>query len=369
MFVLSVSSAWALIGTPCDPENDFSDTFLIRNWKKIPHVNQEESEQRVKEINAKNIDNLHWTYKPKANTPIYTCLTYAAAAIANWWSIEFGQKLPEYKSFNNGRMEKGYNPRKFELMYKKRSKWHKIRYLMVSKCPITGWKVPIRPKGFSRILTDKSINDTIIDPIDDITYSYKSTDYPMEKKWLAVVSHHWKGAKNAPKLKKALRNFGPLFVQFEILKKKYSLGTHAVVCIGYGTLPNGKTAFICHDSFGKNPKEYKQDAFGAPSYRYVFADELDEAIAFPHTPVVKASMKANKLQVSIFNKGGKPVASRRIFYINRSGKVAKMKIIGRNKAIAIDAKIVKGKAKVYVEADYYMSNKGKGRWFNIPVKK
>lgn len=333
----------------------------------MPHENQEESKARVEEVNKKNIEGLHWKYRPEPNTPIYGCLSYGAAGMANWWALELGKKLPTYKSFDNGRMEVGYNPRKLELMYRKRAKWHKIKYLMITKCPVTKWLVPVRPKGYARIITDKKIKDRIVDPVDGITYTYKPSDYPTENSWKAVVSKHWWG-KNTKKLIKALHDFGPLYIQFEILTQKYLFGTHAVVCIGYGTLPNGKTAFICHDSFGNFPKDYKQDEFGAPAYRYVLADEIDEAIVFPHTPVVKAYKMFENIIIKVFNKGGKPIPVRRVFYVNNEGKPQKLALIGKNVGMATSARVRNGKVTVYVEADYYMNSKGKGRWFNVSVK-
>jgi len=364
---MCVSSSWALIGTPCDPEKDFKKVYLIRNWKQMPHENQEESKARVEEVNKKNIKGLHWKYRPEPNTPIYACLSYGVAGMANWWALELGKKLPKYKSFDNGRIEVGYNPRKLELMYRKRAKWHRIKYLMITRCPVTKWLVPVRPKGYARIITDKKIKGTIVDPVDGITYTYKPSDYPTENSWKAVVSKHWWG-KNDAKLIKALHDFGPLYIQFEILTQKYLFGTHAVVCIGYGTLPNGKTAFICHDSFGNFPKNYKQDEFGAPAYRYVLADGIDEAIVFPHTPVVKASKMSKNIIIKVFNKGGKSIPVRRVFYVNNDGRPQRLALIGKNVGMATNAQIKNGKVAVYVEADYYMNSKGKGHWLKVPVK-
>ncbi len=366
LFAFAVSSgAWALVGTPCDPEKDFKKVFMIRNWKKLPHKNQEETKERVDQFN-KEFPQEKWEYKPEPNTPIYSCLSHAASSMADWWAIEMGRKLPTYRSFNNGQIETGFNPRKLEVRYRKNGKWNKIRYLMLSTCPITGWKVPIRPKGYSRILvSDKE--ETIFDPLTKSEFKYSKNDYPMEGKWKAVVSKHWFGKKNDAKLVKAIRDHGPLYIQFEMPTQKYLMGTHAVVVVGIGELENGQVAYICHDSFGNFPKDHEQDAAGAPAYRYCVADEIDEAIVFPHTPVAKAYPMMGGVTVKIMNQGGQPVTPRRVFCINKAGKAVKMQMIGSNVAFTNDIKIDGAHTMIYVEADYYMKEDGKGHWLKAPL--
>ncbi|GAB4275760.1 MAG: hypothetical protein Kow0029_17120 [Candidatus Rifleibacteriota bacterium] len=365
--IFLATQAWALIGVPCDPEKDFSEVYLIRGWQKVPHKNQEETPERVAEVNAKHLKGVKWKYRPEPNTPIYGCLSYGASAIADWWAIELGRPLGEYRSFNNGRMEKGFDPRKLEVRYRKRGKWNKIHYWMVSKCPVTNWSVPIRPKGYARILVDDE-EENITDPVEGTVYKYRKNDYPMEGQWKAVVSKHWLSKKNDRKLIKAIHDFGPLYIQFEIPGKVWAMGTHAVMVIGYGKLSDGRIAYICHDSFGNFPKDYVQDAKGAPAYRYVLAEEIDEAIVFPHFPTAKAYRFMNGIAVKFYNRGGRPIKVRRAFYVDPvTGKTVPMENIGENMAVSLQFPANVQEVKVYVEAEYYMKSNGKGHWMKVRI--
>ncbi|MGM0598832.1 MAG: hypothetical protein ACQETH_03335, partial [Candidatus Rifleibacteriota bacterium] len=59
--ILLSSQCWALVGVPCDPVEDFEKVYLIRNWQKMPHKNQEETLARVNEVNAKLPKDEEWT--------------------------------------------------------------------------------------------------------------------------------------------------------------------------------------------------------------------------------------------------------------------------------------------------------------------
>ncbi|HEY9072163.1 MAG TPA: hypothetical protein VIV61_18025 [Candidatus Ozemobacteraceae bacterium] len=364
-----VSAALALIGTPCDPETDFKDVYLIRNWQKLPHKNQEETKERCDEVNAR-AGKEFWKYNPTPNCPLYACLSYGASSIADWWAIEQGWKLGEYKSYANGRIEQGFNPRKLEVRYRARSKWNPLHYFMVplksERDPVTGEMVPIRPSGYARLLVDGKA-ETLTEGTDGLTFAYKAGDYPMEGEWLSIVSKNWNRDAVEKKLMKALHDQGPLLVQYEIPKKHYLMGTHAPVVIGHGTLPDGTIAFICHDSFGDFPKSHVQDYRGAPAYRYVRADEIDEAIAFPHKPVVKASLRGEMVLVRIMNAGGVLIPVRRVAYATQGGTVMNLEMDGLSGGFAPASAVENGYLKLYIEADYYMAKNGKGYWLKVPV--
>lgn len=363
-----VPAAFALIGTPCDPETDFSERYLVSHWKSLPHKNQEETAARCDQVNAKAGKPI-WKYDPTPNTPLYACLSYGASTMADWWAQELGWKLPTYVSYTNGSVEQGFNPRKLEVRYRKRAKWNLLVYAMArwtDHDPITGEPVPIRPKGYARLLTDDD-EETLGDKIDGRSFAYKATDYPMEGDWFAVVSKNWNRDSVEAKLKQAVRDYGPLYVQFEIPGKHYLFGTHAPVVIGYGKLPSGKTVFICHDSFGNFPKTKKQDGEGAAAYRYVSAEEIDEAIVFPHRPVATCVAVVGGKGIRFANRAGRPLAVRRAFYRNRAGKTMPLTMLSRQLGWIADADLPAGKVMVYVEVDYYMAKGGKGHWLSVPL--
>ncbi|MBF0408419.1 MAG: hypothetical protein HQM10_13800 [Candidatus Riflebacteria bacterium] len=370
LFTFCVSSLFALIGVPCDPEKDFSGTYLIDNWQQLPHKNQEETLVRVKEVNSKGKE-IKWKFDPTANVPLYACLSYGASSMADWWAIEKGWKLPKYKSYTRGVMETGFNPRKLELMYRKRSSSSPVDYYMTftgdNRDPITGEAVPIRPKGFAKILTDR-IDEVLMDYIDDIEFQFKPGDYPMEGKWLAIVSKNWDKKAAETKLINAIHDYGPMHVQFEIPGKHYLMGTHAPIVVGYGKLPNGKVAFICHDSFGVHSKDYKQDGAGAATYRYVLAEEIDEAIVFPHRPVAVAYPTNDAVAVEFKNMANRPLRVRKALFVGNDGQTRTLQMTGKNVGMISPKLISDKKLKVYVEAEYYMNEDGKGHWFNLEVQ-
>ncbi len=369
--VLALSgSAWALIGVPCDPERDFTEVVLLDHWKQLPHKNQEESKARVDEVNAK-LGRAAWKYDPTPNHSVYECLSYGASTIADWWALEMGWKLDRYKSYAHGGTEQGFNPRKLEVRYRHRTRSNPLHYAQVGiraedRCPVTGEWVPIRPSGYARLLVERE-PDSIVDPVDGITHVYKSTDYPMEGEWYWVVAknHDKKGVE--AKLKQALADHGPLYVQFEIPNKHLLFGTHGPVVIGWGKLASGATVFICHDSYGNFDKTHQQDDRGANAYRYVTANEIDEAIVFPHRPVVRAVRAGEGVRVSFLNRAGHPLRVRKARYLDAAGKEHEMDLAQRGSYL-IPAGAVKGATvTVVVEADYYMAKGGKGYRITVPI--
>jgi hypothetical protein len=366
LVTLLSGNAWALIGTPCDPETDFIETFLVKDWDKLPHKNQEESESRVAAVNARNCG-ITWTYRPEPNTPLYICLSYGAATMADWWALQYGVKLPTYRSYAHGGIEHGYNPRKLELRYRKRGKLNLITYAMTrlsDRDPITKEPVPIRPKGFARLLVDKG-EETLLDPVDRVNFSYKATDYPMENEWFCVVTKNWNRDAAEENLMKALKDFGPLYVQFEMPGKHFLFGTHAPVVVGWGRLPGGKVVFICHDSFGNFPKEHVQDARGAAAYRYVSADEIDEAIVFPHTPKVRVLKGSKGTYLWFHNRTGRSLAVRKVYLKTGLWQGKWLPLARTDIAFIPLSQKLDDEIQVYVEADYYMAKDNKGHWLKV----
>ncbi len=110
-----------------------------------------------------------------------------------------------------------------------------------------------------------------------------------------------------------------------------------------------------------------QDYRGAPAYRYVSADEIDEAVAFPHKPVVKASRRGEMVFVRIMNGGGVSIPVRRAAYATPGGTVTNLDVGGMGGGIVPATAIDNGYLKLYIEADHYMTKSGKGHWLKIPV--
>ncbi|MBF0547625.1 MAG: hypothetical protein HQM08_24510 [Candidatus Riflebacteria bacterium] len=349
----------------CDPTIDFDETFLISQWDKLPHKCQEESMERVNEINA-----LHpkrpWKYCD--NHPVWTCLSYAASTVSDWWAIQLGWKLGSYKNFYNNQMENGFNPRPIEIQYLHRAERNPIEYPVLPHDPVTNGFDPVHIRGYARILTstkNESLSDNIVQ---GETYQYKEGMYPFEGNYISVRRLVDCSTGDLElKLIKALHHFGIAYIKVEnkeFLGMLY--GSHAVSIIGYGKTKEGKTVFIYQDSYGEHPKTFDTPD-GKSSYRCTPAGQIESFIVFPHKPVAKICLQGNNVSVQFFNSGAQPIQVRQVLFQNNLGK--EEKAIQAGESFMIPGNAVKNNfLNVYVEAEYYMQDFEKGYWLKVPVK-
>lgn len=370
MFILTIfisSQAAAYLGKPCNPETDFKYAYLIKNWRKIPSKNQEETLAQVNWVN-KMAGAKVWKYNPKSNRPVWACLSFGSSSVADWWAMELGRKLNSYKSLVNGKIERGYNPRKLEAIYMKRSKTDFKSYWYVPKAGlIRKLASPNNPVGYAKILTDRAFEKAKDPTIPGVEFNLKSDDYPMEKMWKSVLDG--KKRHNSNLLIDAIRNHGPLLCQLELDLVNFLPGAHTPILIGYGITKKDprKIVFIIHDSYGNHPSDYKQDEHGGSLYRYVPAHKIDEAIAFPHLARVYYKRFANKVVLRFSNSANLPVKVKGVFlkdnkgnFMRLSGISGKSKIVIKNSQLPKDFNI--GNFLVYINADYYAGMNGKGYW-------
>ena len=365
----------AQAGVPCDPEGDFSEIFLLPHWKGLPHKNQEETPLRVDDVNS-IFGKGYWKFDPKPNHSLFSCLAYAASTVADWWALEFGWPLEGYRSFANGRLERGFNPRKLEVRYLARALKHPFEYAVVPVSIwsdfITGGPIPFRPKGYAKILVDSNL-EKLVDPSDPrLSYSYRSSDYPMENRWISLFTLNTN--RISPEfLVKAIRDYGPLQIQIE-KKVNAFMGTHSSAVIGYGRpkARPGKMVFIMHDCYGDFSKDHPQDQFGAPAYRYLEAGEIDEAIVYPHKPVPVLIPEDGGIRIHFRNSAGRPIRTRRMGYLDSAGTEHSTPGNSTGDLFLskhdLPAAIVGGRIQVFVEADFYMAPGGASHWFQLPVR-
>ena len=380
LMVFIQMQAMAYLGKPCDPEKDFKYVYLIKNWKKIPFKNQEETLAQVKWVN-KMAGKKVWKYNPKPNRPVWACLSYGSSSVADWWAIELGRKLGSYKSMVNGKIEHGYMPRKLEAMYIKRlnkdiksfnGDW--VHYFAFPKSDlIRSLPAPANPVGYAIILTDRA-NEVVKDPtIPGVTYKFKPNDYPMEGMWKSILDG--KRRHNASLLIDAIRKYGPILSQLELTVGNFLPGAHTPFLIGYGILKckPSKVVFIIHDSYGKHPKNYKQDCDGGSSYRYVPAKKIDEAIAFPHVARAYYTVLNDRIKLEFKNSGKLPIRVNKVLLKDNSGKLLNLPgVAGKSQIIIKKSSFPKNfntnNFVVYIDADYYAGMNGKGYWVKARKK-
>lgn len=289
--------------------------------------------------------------------------------VADWWAIELGRKLKSYKSLVNGNIEHGFNPRKLEAIYIKRSKKHFKTYWTVPWLGIIRkLPSPVNPVGYAKILTDRKSEEVMDPTIPGVRFNLKPNDYPMEHMWKSVFDGKKKHKTSL--LIDAIRNHGPVLSQLELDHARFLPGAHTPAIIGYGILKKGfpkRVVFIVHDSYGDHPKDYKQDARGGSLYRYVPSKMIDEAIVFPHVVRVSYKTVSNQLVLAFHNSGNVPVKVNKVMLKDKSGKIINLTIRKRKSKLVVPFSKLPGNFNtssfiVYVDADYYRGKDGNGYW-------
>ncbi|MBF0543823.1 MAG: hypothetical protein HQM08_05290 [Candidatus Riflebacteria bacterium] len=358
-----------LLGTPCDPTQDLNEVYMIPNWDKLPHKNQEESKERVAEVNTLLPEKTNkWTYN--AEQPTWACLSFAAATTCDWWALQLGWKLGTYTNFYNGKTEEGFNPRQLEALYLTRAHVASRLYpiLLFPADPVHSSPFPISEKGYGDILSS-DFTGTISDPtLPDVKWEYKQKMYPMEGKW----AFHKRGLitkvdEYNMKLIQLIHHFGILYTKIE-LNEKYTVlpGEHGVTIVGYGKVKKtGETVFVYQDNYGNNPKTYDCE-FGGPAYRYAPCKKFESVIVFPHKPVAQIVPQNGNFAVKFANSGGQPITAQFVAYVSAKGKPTKATLKGDTFLIPVNA-AKNGFIDMYVEAEFYMQDIGKGYSLKVAV--
>lgn len=360
---------------PCDPTTDFKEVFLVPNWANLPRKCQEESLERVNEVNSL-IEKKKWSYVKAV--PVLTCLSYAASTMADWWGMEYGWPMASYDNFYNGKPENGFNPRELEVTYLSRSKDKWLKYPIIPiPDPVHKRPFPASNRGYARVLTeqaDVTLNDTILT---DISYSFSKNKYPFENKWLRFKRNLKSNAKFTNELIAIIHAHGPLLSHLEYTKllRLVLPGVHGVIIIGYGrpSAAPDDIVFIIQDSYGDHPKDYGVRAEGGPSYKYFKAKYLDSVIAFPHKPVVTATRNGEQISLKITNKAGRALKVNRLALWDQANeKVVEIS----TKADSNDMFKLNSDSfsydnsdfiRVYVAAEFYMETPKNGHWLKIRV--
>ncbi len=357
----------------CDPQTDFEEVFLIKNWDKLPHKNQEESQKRVDEVNS-IIKKNKWKYVRLM--PVLACLSFAASTIADWWAIEYGWPQESYINFYNGGEESGFNPRELEVVYLNRSKKNWIHYPVVPIPDLVHKKpFPASNLGYARLLSDQ-FEGTLNDPIlHENLYSYTKNKYPFESNWLRFKRKLKSNDKFTRELIQVIHSHGPMLAQVEYNKYIRSIlpGVHGVVIIGYGKpkVNPEETVFIIHDSYGDHPKDYGTRVEGGPSYKYIKAKYLQAVLVFPHRPKIEVTRIGENFALKPVNRSKKDLKVLKLAVWNSETKEPiELKADNKGRYILkpyLFPQNASGYLNIYVAAEFYMQSPGKGFWFRLKV--
>ena len=263
--------------------------FLIPNWDKLPFKNQLTQDSWVDYVNE-NFDPIENWKQPndwfvlyyvfpgllfdpnhKTSNP-WKCLSYGASTVADWFDIRQNKTLDYYRSFTNGEIEQGNNPRELEIMYHLRNKKDSNIYLYadselselrqvladilgLDRDPVTREKIPYNINGYAEILKNPenltNLGDLILlNPSNDFRYSVASNEYPIKDYMEFLPTEN--------NLKWALLNKGIVYIHTipgDLTFAITGIPVHATALIGFGGL-NGEEVFVYHDSYGTGGSEY-----------------------------------------------------------------------------------------------------------------
>jgi len=359
---------YAIRAVPCDPTTDFQEVFLLRHWQDLPHKNQEESEERCREIN-RLAGRQAWTFS--SHFPVMACLAFGASTVADWWSLELGIPLESTRSFYHGGPEQGCDPRMLEAEYLNRWRRHPRLYPATPLDPIQKTLVPFGAEGYGRILADPGRGRAPDPSIPGLFHDLGGYSFPMERQWLTVV-HRNMGHDRTHAVIEALHRHGAVFAQLEFSPLTVPFpGGHAVAVIGYGrprSAPH-RIVLIIHDSYGDHPKTYGPTSVGGPSYRFISGRSIDTAVVFPHAPVVEAIPEERGIRLVFRNRGGRPIPIRALRLTNGGEGSWNFPAEGPTSFLIPDHRrvdsIIGSRLEGEFEADFYASPQGRGHPFSV----
>lgn len=284
----------ATVGTPFVPA-DHPDFYYVPGTIDLPFKCQDETKERVDFINRQWIpgtDHDAWRYLGQDRKGSFKCLAYASAYLADWWRRHLQLTPGEYQSFIHGRLEQGVDPRLLETMYLHRSNRGENHFQLIPRLayldPVTRERVPMDPFGYVRILTEKSVVQSLPDPLFGKTFAEYRYQGPMqfgmaENGYLKLFDHQFADPfdKREAILIQGLKAHGPLLVGLNG-GIPFGQAVHCVMLIGYGQI-QGQTWFCYRENYTMPGQGEASPGRGEPSYRMAQARHFHEAYAFPHT--------------------------------------------------------------------------------------
>jgi len=311
-------------GPPVEPSVMRDAYFVPGAIGRLPFKNQEEKEEWIARNNFLGEDNAPLKAHLGRRTGSSKCLSYAAATVADYWSLMTGNtSLPAYSNYLSGIVEYGHDPRMVENIYHifRQKKPSRYWYSPVGKDRVTGEEMPWSIKAYVELLYNAK-NMTFADRFRaSETWSLGPDGFHMDLPPVRM----FKGIDfdKARDLKEGLRKFGVLYAQHtnRLFNNKVPvvlMGVHSVAIVGYFTR-DGKDYFVYQESFGPKHGLYFEDSMGGPRYRAMTAQFFYQAWGFPHT--LRADVKSSPAGLVFVTKSheGRPIPVDSITARNRAG--------------------------------------------------
>lgn len=182
------SEAFPINVSKIDYENN-NTHFVIASWKNLPFKQLRANLTWIKYVNNYSLLDplLPWNeyvvWDNNGESTPSKCLSYSAATINDWFSIQEGKPLMSYQNFVNNVTENGTNPRFLEAIYLNHGEDKNYDFAWPFRDPITGEKMPYDIKGYADILKNSpnnlinKPNSYLINPTDNFTYTVLPEEY------------------------------------------------------------------------------------------------------------------------------------------------------------------------------------------------
>ncbi|MBC8500560.1 MAG: VCBS repeat-containing protein [Nanoarchaeota archaeon] len=263
-----------------------NSTFLVDGWDELPFKHLKANKSWVEYVNTNYDPSPNWItilYDENNEKISPKCLSYSAATVADWFSLETGEVLDTYTSYLNNRIEYGHNPRELEAIYHDRHTFYNTYTYLFFDASVTWEQIPYNLKGYVDILTNPPSDwINVTDP--DLGSNYLHTVKPGEylpggetenlKRSIPIVS-------NKEQVQSALERYGILYahldstlVGWDLLGIEFPI--HAVTLIGYGNY-GGEDVFWIHDTYDR---PYVNSSYQDVRYKAIDVFDLDSIYAF-----------------------------------------------------------------------------------------
>ncbi|HLC44248.1 MAG TPA: hypothetical protein VJK50_00155 [Patescibacteria group bacterium] len=127
--------------------------YLLPDWDLLPFKDiRPLNEEYISWVNSTHGQSWH-THPTILGFPVPPdkCLSYSAATMVDWYTLETGKPLLSYQNFVNNRSENGTNPRELEVPYLNHSRVEP-NFDFFGSDPTTGESMPDDIEGFADII-------------------------------------------------------------------------------------------------------------------------------------------------------------------------------------------------------------------------
>jgi hypothetical protein len=243
--------------SPTDPVSEKtineSSIFLTHDWNRLPFKHQRADNNWIRTYVNPNFDPKGINWDDNGNNLSMKCLSYGAATVADYLSLQQGAPLRSYINVLNNRTEYGHNPRELEQIYINRTRSepfnHKYTFFLdgaIKDAFVTLESIPYDTKGYADIIVnppDSWFNrgDTELNHPSYFNYTVDPDEYfPTYQPVSIGVKEH--------EIELALQRYGVLYAHLDVADYFGVFPIHAVAIFGYGNISSQRVFWI-HDSY------------------------------------------------------------------------------------------------------------------------